>query len=325
MRAARIIAPGRAGLEDVAVPEPGPGQVRVAVEACGVCGSNIPVWEGREWFTYPFAPGSPGHEGCGVIDAVGAGVSGLRVGQRVAALSFSAFAEYDLAEATSVVPIPAGVSEPYVLGEPLGCAVNVARRCGFGRGQTVVIVGVGFLGALVLQLAREAIGSEGRLIAVSRREDALEVARGCGADEAIPLRGFEETKRAVERVTGGKPCDVAVEAAGLQEPLDLAGELVRERGRLVIAGYHQDGKRTVNMQSWNWRGIDVINAHERDPAVFTEGMRLAVHAVAAGRLNVGRLMTHRYPLERVGEAFEAARTRPPGFLKAVVVMRGGAS
>jgi hypothetical protein len=54
---------------------------------------------------------------------------------------------------------------------------------------------------------------------------------------------------------------------------DLAGELCAERGRLVIAGYHQDGMRQVNVQLWNWRGIDVINAHERDPQAYVDGMR----------------------------------------------------
>ena len=90
----------------------------------------------------------------------------------------------------------------------------------------------------------------------------------------------------------------------------------------MIAGYHQDGNRTVNMQLWNWRGIDVINAHERDPRTFTEGMRLAIEAVAGGRLRPDPLLTHRYPLEQIADAFEAARTRPDGFLKAVVQMEG---
>ena len=109
-----------------------------------------------------------------------------------------------------------------------------------------------------------------------------------------------------------------IEAVGKQWPLDLAGELVATRGKLVIAGYHQDGLRTVNMQEWNWRGIDVINAHERDPAVYVEGIRRAVDAVASGALDPSELYTHRYPLERLDEALDATRDRPDGFLKALV-------
>jgi threonine dehydrogenase-like Zn-dependent dehydrogenase len=106
---------------------------------------------------------------------------------------------------------------------------------------------------------------------------------------------------------------------GKQWPLDLAAELTRERGRLVVAGYHQDGPRQVNMWLWNWRGLDVINAHERDPKVYLRGIREAVEAVASGRLDPAPLYTHRYPLESLGEALDATRDRPDGFLKALVV------
>ena len=122
----------------------------------------------------------------------------------------------------------------------------------------------------------------------------------------------------VRGLTGGKGCERVIEAVGKQWPLDLAGELVAEGGRLVIAGYHQDGPRQVSMQQWNWKGIDVANAHERDPAVQMRGLREAVEAVASGRLDLGPLLTHRYPLERLGEALAATRDKPDGFVKALV-------
>jgi len=84
MRAARIMAPGRVEIEDVAIPEPGPSQVRVRIAGCGLCGSNLALWSGRPWFEYPTAPGEPGHEGWGVIDKVGTEVKGVRIGERVA-------------------------------------------------------------------------------------------------------------------------------------------------------------------------------------------------------------------------------------------------
>jgi threonine dehydrogenase-like Zn-dependent dehydrogenase len=87
---------------------------------------------------------------------------------------------------------------------------------------------------------------------------------------------------------------------------------------LVIAGYHQDGLRQVNMQAWNWKGIDVINAHERDPAVCLRGLREAVDAVASGRIDPMPLYTHSFPLERVGDALDATRDKPDGFVKALV-------
>jgi NADPH:quinone reductase len=112
--------------------------------------------------------------------------------------------------------------------------------------------------------------------------------------------------------------DVVVEAAGTQSALDTASRLVATGGRLVVAGFHQDGPRTIDLQSWNWRGIDVINAHERDAAVVVEAMREAVRLACDGTLDLEELVTHRLPLDRLDDAFELARTRPPGFLKAVV-------
>ncbi|MFP5297011.1 MAG: L-iditol 2-dehydrogenase, partial [Alphaproteobacteria bacterium] len=79
--------------------------------------------------------------------------------------------------------------------------------------------------------------------------------------------------------------------------------------------------RTVDMQLWNWRGLDVVNAHERDPAVYVEGMREAVEAVASGRLDPRPLYSHAYPLDRLGEALDATRDKPDGFVKALVMMR----
>jgi threonine dehydrogenase-like Zn-dependent dehydrogenase len=90
------------------------------------------------------------------------------------------------------------------------------------------------------------------------------------------------------------------------------------RGRLVVAGFHQDGPRTIDLQGWNWRGLDVVNAHERDERVRLDGIRAAVEAVADGRLDPSPLYTHVLPLEEVGVAFELARTRPEGFVKALV-------
>jgi threonine dehydrogenase-like Zn-dependent dehydrogenase len=112
-----------------------------------------------------------------------------------------------------------------------------------------------------------------------------------------------------------------IEAVGKQWPLDLAAELTREGGRLVIAGYHQDGPRQVNMQLWNWRGFDVANAHERDPAVSVRGMREAVDAIERGLIDPRLLITHRYPLEQLGEALDATREKPGDFVKAVVVAK----
>jgi threonine dehydrogenase-like Zn-dependent dehydrogenase len=176
-------------------------------------------------------------------------------------------------------------------------------------------VGIGFLGAVLTRLASQA---GARVIAISRRPFALEVARASGAAHTLAMDDHWRILEEVKRLTGGAMCERVIEAVGLQWPLDLAGELTGERGRLVVAGYHQDGTRQVNMQMWNWRGIDVVNAHERDPRMYVQGIRDAIALMAQGTLDTAPLFTHRFPLDRLGEALEMTRTRPDGFLKAVV-------
>jgi threonine dehydrogenase-like Zn-dependent dehydrogenase len=315
MQAAVFTGPQRLHIASLASPEPGPHDVRVRLEGCGVCASNLPVWEGRPWFTYPLAPGAPGHEGWGRIDAVGQEVHGLAIGTRVALLSFHAYATYDLAPAEAVVPLPACLDGMPFPGEVLGCAMNVLRRSEICPGQTVAIIGIGFLGALLTSLASQA---GARVLAISRRAFALEVAQQCGAAVTLGLHDPHQVLTQVKALTDDIGCDRVIEAVGLQESLDLAGELTRVRGRLIIAGYHQDGLRQVNMQLWNWRGFDVINAHERDPAVALEGMRLAVEAVARGTLNPIPLYTHTAQLEQLPMVFAAMQQRPDGFLKACI-------
>lgn len=317
MRAAVLTAPGEMRVQEGPVPTPGPTEVRVRLEGCGVCASNLPPWEGREWFTYPMEPGALGHEGWGVVDAAGAAVSGLAAGDRVALLSGHAYAEYDVADQSAVVTLPASLGQTPFPGEPLGCAVNIFRRSEVKPGQTVAVVGIGFLGALLTRLATDAGAS---VIAVARRPFAQETARRMGAAHVLPMDDHWQIIERVKALTGGAFCDVVIEAVGKQWPLDLSAELTRERGRLIIAGYHQDGLRSVNMQLWNWRGLDVINAHERDPQMYTGGIRLAVDAVAGGVLDPTPLYTHSFPLGRLGEALDATRDRPDGFMKALVTL-----
>jgi 2-desacetyl-2-hydroxyethyl bacteriochlorophyllide A dehydrogenase len=304
VRAAVLKAPGRVALQALPDPEPAPGEVLVRVQGSGVCASELPLWEGREWFSYPRPAGEPGHEGWGVVEALGDGVAGLAPGQRVTFIGSGAHAEYAV--------VPAGecarhdFDEPFP-GEPLACAMNAFARSGVRGGERVAVVGAGFLGLLLVQLCR---GVAQEISVFSRRGSALEQARAFGATE---------THDSYAEAAGEESFDAVFEVTGHQEPLDLAAKLCRIRGRLVIAGYHQDGLRTVNLQLWNWRGLDVINAHEREPQRYMEGLRAAVDAAAAQRLNPAPLLTHRFGLDELAAAYAISCGRPDGFVKAVWV------
>jgi threonine dehydrogenase-like Zn-dependent dehydrogenase len=316
MWAARIRAREQVALERVPIPEPAPDEVRFRVKGTGVCASNLGPWFGLPWTQYPLGAGESGHEAWGVVHAVGRNVRGIAVGDAIAAVSNAAYAEYDIARSDSVVRLPEALEDRPFPAEPLGCAMNIFARSGIMAGHTVAIVGAGFLGAVLTRLAA-ARGA--RVLAISRRPTSLALARELGASETIPLDDHSGIIRRVGELTQGVFCDRVIEATGKQWPLDLAAELTRVRGRLVIAGYHQDGARSVNMQLWNWRGLDVVNAHEREPARYVHGMQQAIAAVLDGTLAPQRLFTHSYPLERLGDALAATAERPDGFVKALVV------
>lgn len=315
MRAALVAEPRRSEIAEVERPAPAANQLLVRLEGCGVCASNISPWEGKPWFTYPMAPGALGHESWGRVEAVGDEVKEFTPGERVAMISNNAYAEYDVADFTSVVKLPHSLDRQPFPAEPLGCAMNIFKRAAIQKGDTVAIVGIGFLGALLTQLA-SAAGAH--VIAISRRQFSLNFAREMGAEHVIEMNDHQAIIEQVKQLTGGKFCDVVLEAVGKQWPLDLSAELTRERGRVVIAGYHQDGSRQVNMQLWNWRGLDVINAHERDPAVYLDGMQAATRAVESGLLNPRPLYTHSFPLEQLGDALNMSAERPDGFMKALI-------
>ena len=232
-------------------------------------------------------------------------------------LSYHAFAEYDLARADEVAPLPRSLLGKPFPGEGLASAMNVFRRALGGDVENVAIVGVGFLGALLTAVGRARRRARDRDFAPAF---AREAARTMGAAETIALDDHRRVIEEVVDLTQGRCCDLVIEATGEQQPLDLAAELTRERGRLVIASYHQGGPRQVNLQLWNWRGIEVINAHERDPRVYVAGMREAVDAVAHGPLDPSPLYAHVFSLDQIDQAMKVTRSRPDRFLKTLITM-----
>ena len=312
-----LVAPGRVQLRGREIPEPGAREVRVRVQGCGICASSLPVWEGRPWFEYPLEPGTPGHEGWGFVDAIGAEIVDLEPGDRVALISNHAFAQFDLAPRAAIVKLPYELNARPFPGEAIGCAMNIFERSDIHSGMSVAIVGGGFLGALLTQLAAHA-GAE--VTVLSQREYSLRVAQQAGATHVLNCVDSGAARaRAIELVRG-RGFERVIEAAGVQATLDLASALTAERARLVIAGYHQDGLRQVNMQEWNWRGLDVVNAHERSLERYASGIEAAVRAVLEGRLDPFPLLTHSLPLAQLEQGFELVRVRPDGFVKAVVTM-----
>lgn len=316
LRAARLTGGGRVEMIDAPLPRPRAGEVRVRVEGCGVCASNLGPWAGPDWIDFPLDPGDPGHEAWGRIEATGPDVDAGRRGERVAVFGGGGFATHMVVAADAALPVPPALDGRPVPAEPFGCAVSIFRAARVRPGDRVAIIGIGFLGALLTQLSA---GAGAQVIALSRRRESLERATALGARHVVPLDDHAGALAAVAEATGGAGADIVIECVGHQWPLDLAAEITRESGRLVIAGYHQDGPRQVDMQLWNWRAFEVVNAHVRDRAKNLDAMRAAMALMADGVVAPESFLTHRYPLDRLAEALDATRDKPAGFLKAIVV------
>jgi threonine dehydrogenase-like Zn-dependent dehydrogenase len=320
-RAAVLVKPLTTDVTSASIEDPAAEQVRVRLQGCGVCASNLPVWEGRPWFDYPRPAGSPGHEGWGVVDAVGDQVSYLDIGERVALISGNAYAEYDTASRACLVRLPRELDDLPFPGEPLGCVMNIFERARIEPHHRVAIVGAGFLGLLLTQLA---VNLGAQVVVLSRRSYALSLARRAGACETISTSDSNLALDHAWTLSGSRGYERVIEAVGSQSALDLASALCAEYGRLVIAGYHQDGARQVDMQQWNWRALDVVNAHERSVERYVDGVERAITAVMDGRMDPFPLFTHHFSLHELDSAFEFTRSRPDGFIKAVVRVEGHA-
>ena len=317
MRSATLLEPRRFTVDPMETPVPGEGEVLLKVRGCGVCGSDMGPWKGIQGLEYPMKPGAPGHEIFGTVEALGPGVEGLKAGDLVTALTYRAYSEYDVARAADIVPLPASLAGKVVLGEPVACAVNVSHRTGVKEGDVVVLLGTGFLGALMLQLLNlpdaPAPSRANHLPPQALRGDG----RPAGRRRVVDLR----RRRPQPGGRGHQRGDGERGNRG-----DRQAAPARPRRRADPGAWPADHRRlspgrprTVNMQLWNWRGIDVVNAHERDPEIYKRGMEEGVRLLAEGGLDLEPLITHTFPLAEINRAFATSEERPEGFLKSVVM------
>jgi threonine dehydrogenase-like Zn-dependent dehydrogenase len=310
-RIARLVGPRSFDVENLSVVSPPPGHVLVRVLACGVCASELHAVEE----SLPSYPVEMGHEPVGIVEATGPGVEDLAVGTVVTGGFGPSFADRVVADREHVVAVPEDVRADDAIGEPLGCVIEARRRTRVTAGDRIAVVGVGYMGLLMVQILR--VTGAGYILIVDPRDDARRSGLALGASEAVAPEDLASTE-------ADEAFDVVVEATGAQAGLDLATRLVREHGLLSILGYHQGASRDVDMQAWNWKALDVVNAHVRRRDLLNDGIRRGLELVRLGRIRPGDLVTHRFDLDHVGEAFAALSGKPEGFIKAVVAMEGEA-
>jgi threonine dehydrogenase-like Zn-dependent dehydrogenase len=331
MKLAVLKGPRQFEVTEADVPSIGPDEVLIKVAACGVCASELDMWQGESHIPFPIYPG---HEVSGVVERVGAEVAGVAPGAPVGCwVTGHGFSEYVAVRAEHC--LPAGdVPLELALAEPLACAVNAVELADVRLGDDVLIIGGGFMGALVLKLV--ALRGPRRVIVADTRPEVLERARALGATHTIDVtrQDMAEVVRSLtDRVPAGVHADdvgdadqlgvdVAFEVTGVQAPLLAMGDATRMSGKIVIVGYHQGDNREIPLAQWNWKAFHVINAHFREVATIMRGMRIGMRLLAAGIISLDDLVTHRFTLDQVDDAFAVAVEKPEGFVKSTVLMEG---
>jgi 2-desacetyl-2-hydroxyethyl bacteriochlorophyllide A dehydrogenase len=316
MKIASLTGPKEFQLQDEPVPALLPDDVLVRVTACGVCTSELDLWEGKAGTD--LYPRFPGHEVSGVVAEVGMDVEGLAPGDRVAVWAPGrGFAEYVVVKAKYC--FPAGdLPLDLALAEPLACAVNTVEMANLSLSDDVVIIGAGFMGNLVQKLV--AMQGPRRLIVADTRPDALERALHLGATHIVDVTK-ESLPEAIKSLTDGKGADASFEVVGGQAPLTLLGEVTRMSGKVVIVGYHQGEPRQIPLGYWNWMAFQILNAHFREETTILRGMRIGMRLLTSGRLSLEDLVTHRFQLHEINQAFQTAYEKPQGFVKSTVLMQ----
>lgn len=316
MKIAVLSAPQAFEITDEPVPAIQPDEVLVRVAACGVCTSELDMWEGKAG--PDIYPRYPGHEVSGVVEQVGEDVRTLKPGDPVGVwVTGRGFAEYVAVKAAYCYPA-GDLPLELALAEPLACAVNTVELANLSLGDDVVIIGAGFMGNLVQKLV--ALQGPRRLIVADVRRDALERAQSLGASHVVDITQ-ENLPGRVKELTDGIGADASFEVTGVQAPLQMLGEVTRMSGKVVIVGYHQGGLRQLNLAYWNWMAFQILNAHFRELETIQRGMRIGMRLLTSGRLSLDGLVTHRFKLYEIDQAFQAAHKKPDGFVKSTVVMQ----
>jgi threonine dehydrogenase-like Zn-dependent dehydrogenase len=312
VRIAALQGPQHFEVREVPRPRIRSDELLVKVVASGVCASEL-----EPWLAGPAddQPRYLGHEVSGVVVERGGDVHRLDVGDRVGVwVTAAGFAEYVAVRADHCFPAGDGPLDE-ALAEPLACAVNAVERADVRLGDDVVVIGSGFMGHLVQKLV--ALRGVRRLVVADSRVDALERANAMGATHVVDVTR-ESLPEVVERLTDGRGADVTFECTGSQAALTAAGDTTRMSGKIAIVGFHLGGSRELPLSYWNWMAFTIVNAHFRDVEVIMRGMDVGMRLVSSSVLSMGDLVTHRFALDRIDEAFSAMRDKPPGFVKAVI-------
>ncbi|MGM0693367.1 MAG: NAD(P)-dependent alcohol dehydrogenase [Pseudomonadota bacterium] len=349
MKAAIFVEPGRIEIDDRPIPDIGPNDALIRVTTTTICGTDVHILKGE----YPVEKGLVvGHEPVGVIEKLGANVQGYREGQRVIAgaicPSFTSYACQDGCSAqdgghhahvykpmggwrfgntidgaqaeylrvpdaqANLSPVPDGLTDDQVLMCPdiMSTGFAGAESADIRIGDSVAVFAQGPIGLCATAGAR--LRGAGLIIAVDGVDERLEMARKMGADVALNFRQVDVVDE-ILRITGGRGVDASIEALGLQQTFEQALRVIKPGGTLSSLGVYSENLTIP---------LDAFSAGLGDHRIVTslcpggkERMRRLMQVIDSGRLDLGPMVTHRYPLEKIVDAYDLFSHQRDGVLK----------
>lgn len=337
MLAAVLTGIEQVGLEERPEPQTRPGWVVVRVEAASLCGTDAHQYDGR--IDTPF-PRVPGHDFAGRVETVGEGVDPALVGAPVAVKpslpcgecadcsagrladckrkkliglwSDGCLTEKVAVPVVNLVPRPEGVEAwQGALLEPLAVGLNTVDRLQITLGDTVLVLGQGPIGLALTRLC--ALSGAGRLIVTDARDAPFAVARGYGATDCVNV-AETDVRAAVNDLTAGAGADVVIETSGFPASSALVLDVVRKEGKVAHIGWAND-----------LPPLPVVPIMAKTLTVFGVGgnggrgqYERSLELVRSGRIDLEPMVTHRFPLSEVAEAFETAASKAGGAIKVIV-------
>jgi len=314
VRISQVVGPRTSVIVDEPDPVPGPREVLVEVLASGVCTSDLGAWRDHDASRPALRLG---HEVAGRIVATGEEAGGWQVGDVVTGLGGPGFASRTLLDAGSLALVPAGFAPEHALGEPIANLVDAVARSPIVPGARVAVVGMGFMGLGLVQLVHATGPSS--LVAVDTKPAAHRRALAMGADAAYtPDELPEQFRTAPAPGEADGRFDVVIEAAGATPALTLAGSLVRPYGTLTVVGYHHDGTAPMDLELW-YKAVTIVNGFCPSRRRLTAALVDGIDQVSRHRFDYAPLITHKFGLEGVDDAFALMESRPADFVKSVVL------
>lgn len=289
--------------------------VLVQMKFCGLCNWELNHWKGTDETFRSQYPLVPGHEWVGVVVEAGKNVRNLKVGDVVTGLGMGHFSEHSVEDPKRCYKIAPGIPLENALGEPLKCIVTVLRAANPQAGDFGLVLGCGPMGLWCTQgLAGSLLGG---LIAVDVDDAKLELAKKYGATHTINSRK-ENVMEAVQKITGGRKCDFVIEGTGIPKLLNEGMDYLKRAGRLILMSSHEDSCANFDFRPAIAKGITIHVPHPPYSPDQWADLDRAVTLINRGTFHNEDIVTHRFKLHEIHEAFETLENKPKDFIKGVI-------